>query len=88
MTAKTSPAWINERRRGLLRRLRRERARDDAQRLSAGERYELSCALLALGEQIDPPPARRVPDTDEPPELWLRLLARFRAVAPARTTRS
>ena len=76
MTA--APSWMSERRRTLLRRLRRERTRDEASASTASERYERACALLALARSVDPPPARVDPGTDEPPELWLALLARYR----------
>ncbi|MBM4321731.1 MAG: hypothetical protein FJ125_17795 [Deltaproteobacteria bacterium] len=76
----TPPRWASPRRVALLRRLRRERTRDEALLLDAEQRYARACALLDLAMQIRPRPAATARGRDEPPELWLALQRRLRSI--------
>lgn len=65
---------MSARKRALLDRIRRERLADEAT-LSATERLARADDLLAFASQFN---HAAVPGTDEPPELWLALKARWR----------
>ena len=72
-----SPA--TDRRTALLQDLRRRQIAEAAA-LTPAERVAQSAELLALCDAIHP----GAPTTDEPPELWLRVLASLRAKSPRR----
>lgn len=58
----------------MLRELRRRQVVESARELTPGQRIAQSEALMTFCERVRPGSAT----TDEPPELWLQLLAKLR----------
>ena len=65
----------------LFRKARAAQARSDALERSPAERWAIVVELLELARSVSPRPPETKLNADEPPELWLELVKRFREVA-------
>jgi hypothetical protein len=68
-------------RKDLFRRLRRDRCRDEAERMTPEERYARAAALITLARALAPGRGTRGLREHDPAELWLSLQRRFRDAA-------